>query len=204
MGPTGHQPPPQAVSAGSGEVRRRAARGTGLLCQKFARTCATHNLTSPHPATLDSPIDPRGHVGTRDAARRCEHRRIDGKDGVAGSIPAGGSTPVLTSGNAGQFSVWGSVERAMLGRRGVRGGVVRARAGWRALPWLTVWVLDELTPRGCLPGAALCLPNGPERMIVISLAGPPPYRPYGSTRSTSKKVGPDTSRLSGFPSPAPW
>jgi hypothetical protein len=132
------------------------------------------------------------------------HPRIDGKDGVAGSIPAGGSTPVLTSGNAGQFSVWGSVERAMLGRRGVRGGVVRARAGWRALPWLTVWVLDELTPRGCLPGAALCLPNGPERMIVISLAGPPPCRPYGSTRSTTKRVGPDTSRLSGFPSPAPW
>jgi hypothetical protein len=30
--------------------------------------------------------------------------RIDGKDGVAGSIPAGGSTPRLTSGNAGQLS----------------------------------------------------------------------------------------------------
>jgi SAF domain-containing protein len=24
-------------------------------CQRFARNCATHNLTSPHPATLDSP-----------------------------------------------------------------------------------------------------------------------------------------------------
>jgi hypothetical protein len=29
-------------------------------------------------------------------------RRIDGKDGVAGSIPAGGSTQALTSGNAGE------------------------------------------------------------------------------------------------------
>jgi hypothetical protein len=28
--------------------------------------------------------------------------RIHGKDGVAGSIPAGGSTKVMTSGNAGQ------------------------------------------------------------------------------------------------------
>jgi hypothetical protein len=28
------------------------------------------------------------------------HPHIDGKDGVAGSIPAGGSTPRLTSGNA--------------------------------------------------------------------------------------------------------
>jgi hypothetical protein len=37
-----------------------------------------------------------------------------GKDGVAGSIPAGGSTPRLTSRNAGQFRVWGPVEWAML------------------------------------------------------------------------------------------
>jgi hypothetical protein len=28
---------------------------------------------------------------------------IDGKDGVVGSIPAGGSTQALTSGNAGQY-----------------------------------------------------------------------------------------------------
>ena len=32
---------------------------------------------------------------------------IHGKDGVAGSIPAGGSTPRLTSGNAGQLSFSG-------------------------------------------------------------------------------------------------
>jgi hypothetical protein len=54
-------------------------------------------------------------VGTREALHSVVNcPRIDGKDGVAGSIPARGSTPVLTSGNAGQFSVWGSVERAML------------------------------------------------------------------------------------------
>jgi hypothetical protein len=39
------------------------------------------------------------------------HRRIDGKDGVAGSIPAGGSTKPMTSANAGQFGVRGSVEQ---------------------------------------------------------------------------------------------
>jgi hypothetical protein len=33
------------------------------------------------------------------------HPRIDGKDGVAGSIPAGGSTYALTSGNAGHCGV---------------------------------------------------------------------------------------------------
>jgi hypothetical protein len=39
---------------------------------------------------------------------------IHGKDGVAGSIPAGGSTKPMTSGNAGQLRVWGPVEPAML------------------------------------------------------------------------------------------
>jgi hypothetical protein len=32
-------------------------------------------------------------------------RRIDGKDGVAGSIPAGGSTNPMTSANAGRHRV---------------------------------------------------------------------------------------------------
>jgi hypothetical protein len=45
-------------------------------------------------------------------AQSAEH--IHGKDGVAGSIPAGGSTPRLTSANAGQLRVWGPVEQAML------------------------------------------------------------------------------------------
>src|SRR5829696_2296906 len=52
MGPTGHQPPPQAVSAGSWEVRRRAAPDTGLLCQNLRD--AQPNVA--HPATLDSPL----------------------------------------------------------------------------------------------------------------------------------------------------
>ena len=73
-------------------------------------------------------------------AQSAEH--IHGKDGVAGSIPAGGSTPRLTSGNAGQFRVWGPVERAMLVVLAFRVGGW-AHAGWRALPWSTVRVLDE-------------------------------------------------------------
>ena len=40
-------------SAGLCEVHRRAAPGTGCC----ARNCATHNLMSLHPATLDSPFD---------------------------------------------------------------------------------------------------------------------------------------------------
>jgi hypothetical protein len=40
--------------------------------------------------------------------------RIDGKDGVAGSIPAGGSTKPMTSANAGHLHVRGPVERAIL------------------------------------------------------------------------------------------
>jgi hypothetical protein len=38
--------------------------------------------------------------------------RIHGKDGVAGSIPAGGSTQALISGNAGQFRVWDLPDQA--------------------------------------------------------------------------------------------
>jgi hypothetical protein len=34
-----------------------------------------------------------------------------GKDGVAGSIPAGGSTKAMTSGNAGHFGIGGAVGR---------------------------------------------------------------------------------------------
>jgi hypothetical protein len=38
-------------------------------------------------------------------------RRIDGKDGVAGSIPAGGSTPLMTSRNAGHQRILGRFRR---------------------------------------------------------------------------------------------
>jgi hypothetical protein len=36
------------------------------------------------------------------------HGNTNGKDGVAGSIPAGGPTQALTSGNAGQVNSWAS------------------------------------------------------------------------------------------------
>jgi hypothetical protein len=43
----------------------------------------------------------RSPATCRNAGLHSGERKIHGKDGVAGSIPAGGSTPRLTSGNAG-------------------------------------------------------------------------------------------------------
>jgi hypothetical protein len=77
-----------------------------LACQKFARNYATRNRTIATQLTQ--------HLGSTCAvvwSREVSHGvvnrpRIDGKDGVAGSIPAGGSTEALTSANASQFHVW--------------------------------------------------------------------------------------------------
>jgi hypothetical protein len=51
---------------------------------------------------------------------------IDGKDGVAGSIPAGGSTQALTSGNAGQLSFRGGMGWAHTRSDGVRASIHRS------------------------------------------------------------------------------
>jgi hypothetical protein len=77
-------------------------------CQRFARNCATRSLTSPHDPTSTAPLT-SVVVWAREVLRGVVNSpRIDGKDGVAGSIPAGGSTQVLTSGNAGQVNSWAS------------------------------------------------------------------------------------------------
>jgi hypothetical protein len=46
----------------------------------------------------------------------CISHDIHGKDGVAGSIPAGGSTPRLTSANANQSPFWDCWGRPHLDR----------------------------------------------------------------------------------------
>src|SRR4029453_16259902 len=59
----------------------------------------------------------------------------------------------MTSANAGQFRVWGP---GLTGRRRSCwgwDGVGRPHAGRRALPWLTVRVLDEPRPTPCPPSA---------------------------------------------------
>jgi transposase len=76
-------------------------------------------LIAPFAGAVDRLDDPRGRPDRRTPAARRDRRGHDpvpnrwaagvvgqvGKDGVAGSIPAGGSTPRLTSANAGQFHV---------------------------------------------------------------------------------------------------
>src|ERR671935_3055250 len=43
-----------------------------MACQRFARKCATCNLTPPHDPTLGSASHLRGCVGTGGVAERCE------------------------------------------------------------------------------------------------------------------------------------
>ena len=80
-----------------------------------------------------------------------EGDHTNGKDGVAGSIPAGGSTLRLTSGNACQFRTWDPPDRPTLLVLAFGLALERPHAGWRALPWSTVRVLDEPVPRPCAP-----------------------------------------------------
>src|SRR4029453_17028608 len=67
---------------------------------------AVPHTASQHPVSLSS-IRPAtcSSIG-RSEAPRCPPNgpTIDGKDGVAGSIPAGGSPPRLTSANVGRQS----------------------------------------------------------------------------------------------------
>ena len=58
----------------------------------------------------------RSTATCRNAGLHSGGRKIHGKDGVAGSIPAGGSTPRLTSGNAGLTHI--GDERLALFRKG--------------------------------------------------------------------------------------
>ena len=91
------QPTPGAFQAPC-DSKDPAQRARDL--PETALRAALRRLT-PRPSTapLTSVV-----VWAREVLRGVvNHRRIDGKDGVAGSIPAGGSTQALTSGNAGEL-----------------------------------------------------------------------------------------------------
>ena len=80
--------------------------------------------------------------------------RIDGKDGVAGSIPAGGSTKPMTSANAGQFRAWDPGRTVALVLLGL--GMVWTGA-WRmeSTSAINRSVLTSPVPRSCLPAAGV-------------------------------------------------
>jgi hypothetical protein len=83
-----------------------------MICMRASDLpAAAPHTASQHPICLSSiRLATCGSV-ERSGVPRCPPNgpTIDGKDGVAGSIPAGGSTPRLTSGNAGQLSFRGSI-----------------------------------------------------------------------------------------------
>ena len=75
---------------------------TGLRASDLP--AAAPHTASQHPISLSSIRPATCSSIERSEVPRCPPNgpTIDGKDGVAGSIPAGGSTPKLTSGDAGE------------------------------------------------------------------------------------------------------
>jgi hypothetical protein len=93
-----------AGGRGSGQWRRRPWHG--LPCRALARDLpgtALH-VASRYPTTQPSTTPHTCAVALVGEVEHgvVNHPSIHGKDGVAGSIPAGGSTHALTSANAGQ------------------------------------------------------------------------------------------------------
>ena len=123
-------------------------------CQRFARNWATRNLTPPTTRPSLAPLTCAVAWVGEVLHGLVNDRRIDGKEGVAGSIPAGGSTPMLTSGNADQLSSeeplgrsplvgvplpgrWTCVQRKESTSLVSRSGHLRASYGLeRSCPWL--------------------------------------------------------------------
>jgi hypothetical protein len=58
-------------------------------CQRFASNRATRSLVLPFDPTLGRAFHLCTHVQRKVLHGVANHRHIDGKDGVAGSIPAG-------------------------------------------------------------------------------------------------------------------
>ena len=82
-----------------------------MPCQKFARNSATRSLVLPHNPNHRTPFT-CAIVWAREALDGgVNARRIDGKDEVAGSIPAGGSH---TKADQRKLRIWDRVEPAML------------------------------------------------------------------------------------------
>jgi hypothetical protein len=94
-----------------------------MICMRASDLpAAAPHPASQHPISLSS-MRPAtcGSVERREVPR-CPPKgpTIDGKDGVAGSIPAGGSMPELTSANAGQLRIRGRFCGWCSGQLGVR------------------------------------------------------------------------------------
>src|SRR5215211_3829313 len=93
------------------------AHGVPEICQKL-RYAQPHAVPRHHPLTV---LLTCAVVWGREVLHGVvSPPRIDGKDGVAGSIPAGGSTAALTSANAGIVHVPGWFGRQWGGQTRVR------------------------------------------------------------------------------------
>jgi len=82
--------------------------GPRMICMRASDLpAAAPHSASQHPISLSSIRPATCSCIERSEVPRCPPNgpTIDGKDGVAGSIPAGGSAPALTSENAGRHRV---------------------------------------------------------------------------------------------------
>jgi hypothetical protein len=120
-----------------------------VLIQDYA---GSHRPGSQARSTL---LDGLRSVATcANAGPHSGDREIHGKDGVAGSIPAGGSTQALTSANAGQLGVWGRLNRRCWSSW-------HSKWGWTGAGWMENTSLVNHSgsggaPQGPCPSAASC------------------------------------------------
>jgi hypothetical protein len=123
-----HQPTDLAVGGSNPSRRATTGHPTGLRASDLP--AAVPHTASQHPISVPSIRPATCSSIERSEVPRCPPNgpTIDGKDGVAGSIPAGGSTQALTSANAGQWSSSGSLG-LITSRSGTRCGFKACRRG---------------------------------------------------------------------------
>jgi hypothetical protein len=101
------------------------------LPETALRVTSRRSIRQPSTAPFTCPVAWVGEAAHVDV----NHRRIDGKDGVAGSIPAGGSTKPMTSANADHL--------------GVPDRSGRPYGGWKAHPMLGCDQTGRVVLRSC-------------------------------------------------------
>jgi hypothetical protein len=103
----------QCPSSSLGCAASTLSTGSANLCNLRELSLTLRGCAETKSTLLGGLRSPATWGNAGPHSGECE---IHGKDGVAGSIPAGGSTPRPTSGNAGQLSSSGSARPAHSGR----------------------------------------------------------------------------------------